>query len=64
KIIENLKDFLKPSLARFDEEKKQSTLTMLQKVADCEGRRNSKQDEFLSKVSPYFNESPEPERKW
>jgi uncharacterized tellurite resistance protein B-like protein len=64
KVLENLKSYLKPSLAKFDDEKRQSTLDMLNKVADCEGQRNSKQDEFLSKVTPFFQEIPEPERKW
>jgi len=63
-IIENLKDFLKPSLEKFDHEKKASTLVMLDKVADCEGHRTSKQEEFLSKVSPFFQQIPEPVRKW
>jgi uncharacterized tellurite resistance protein B-like protein len=63
-IVENLKSFLKPSLAKFDAEKRQSTLDLLQKVADCEGKRTSKQDEFLNKVSPFFQQIPEPERKW
>jgi uncharacterized tellurite resistance protein B-like protein len=63
-IIENLKSFLKPSLAKFDHEKRASTLVMLYKVADCEGTRTSKQEEFLSKVSPFFQQVPEPQRKW
>lgn len=63
-IIENLKDFLKPSLEKFDDEKKASTLDLLQKVADCEGPRTSKQEEFLNKLTPFFQETAEPERKW
>ena len=64
KIIENLKDFLKPSLEKFDHEKKASTLDLLQKVADCEGNRTSKQEEFMTKVAPFFQEASEPQRKW
>jgi len=64
KVVENLKDFLKPSLAKFDSEKRQSTLDMLEKVADCEGTRTSKQQEFLNKVTPFFQETVEPQRKW
>ena len=64
KILENLKSYLKPSLAKFDHEKRASTLVMLDKVADCEGRRTSKQEEFMRKVSPFFQEIPEPQRKW
>lgn len=64
KVVDNLRDFLKPSLAKFDSEKKQSTLEMLQKVADCEGSRTSKQQEFLNKAAPFFQEVPEPQRKW
>jgi len=64
KIIENLKDFLKPSLAKFDSEKRASTLDLLQKVADCEGTRTSKQEEFLNKLTPFFQEAITPERKW
>ncbi len=63
-IFDNLQAFMKPSLAKFDTEKKQSTLAMLQKVADCEGKRTGKQTEFLNKVTPFFQETPEPERKW
>jgi len=63
-IIENLKDFLKPSLAKFDHEKRASTLVMLHKVADCEGNRTSKQEDFLSKLTPFFHETAEPQRKW
>ena len=63
-IVENLKSFLKPSLEKFDDEKRASTLVMLHKVAECEGRRTSKQEEFLSKVTPFFQESAVPERKW
>ena len=63
-ILENLKSFLKPSLAKFDVEKRASTLDLLQKVADCEGTRTSKQEKFLSKVSPFFQETAAPERKW
>ena len=63
-IVENLKDFLKPSLAKFDAEKRASTLVMLHKVADCEGTRTAKQEEFLNKVTPFFQETSEPERKW
>ena len=63
-IIDNLKDYLKPSLAKFDGEKRTSTLDLLQKVADCEGDRTSKQEEFLNKVSPFFLETFESERKW
>ena len=62
--LENLKSYLKPSLAKFDAEKRQSTLDLLQKVADCEGRRSSKQDEFLNQVTPFFQETTEPQRKW
>jgi len=64
KIIDHLKDYLKPSLAKFDDEKRASTLDLLQKVADCEGDRTSKQEEFLNKVSPFFQETFESERKW
>jgi len=64
KIIENLRSFLKPSLAKFDDEKRQSTLDMLQRVADCEGRRTSKQEEFLNKVAPFFQQTAELQRKW
>ena len=64
KIIENLKDFLKPSLAKFDVEKRQSTLDMLSRVADCEGHRTTKQQEFLSKVTPFFQKTSVSERKW
>lgn len=63
-ILENLKSFLKPSLAKFDHEKKASTLELLQRVADCEGKRTSKQEEFMGKVSPFFQQTAEPERKW
>jgi uncharacterized tellurite resistance protein B-like protein len=63
-IIDHLKDFLKPSLARFDDEKRASTLDLLQKVADCEGDRTSKQEEFLNKLTPFFQEIPVAERKW
>lgn len=63
-IVDNLKSFLKPSLAKFDAEKRASTLDLLHKVADCEGNRTSKQEEFLNKVSPFFQETAEPERKW
>lgn len=63
-IIDNLKDYLKPSLAKFDDEKRTSTLDLLQKVADCEGDRTSKQEEFLNKISPFFQETIESERKW
>ena len=64
KVLENLRSFLKPSLAKFDDEKKGSTLDLLQRVADCEGRRTSKQEEFMGKVSPFFQQTPEPVRKW
>lgn len=64
KVVENLKSFLKPSLAKFDAEKRTSTLDLLQKVADCEGNRTSKQEEFMNKVAPFFQEAPEPLRKW
>ena len=64
KIIENLRSYLKPSHAKFDSEKRQSTLDLLEKVADCEGRRTSKQEEFLNKVTPFFQETAESERKW
>ena len=63
-ILENLKSYLKPSLAKFDTEKRQSTLDLLQKVADCEGRRTSKQEEFLNQVTPFFQETTESQRKW
>lgn len=63
-IIENLKDFLKPSLEKFDDEKRASTLVMLHKVADCEGTRTRKQEEFMSQVSPFFQETSMPERQW
>jgi uncharacterized tellurite resistance protein B-like protein len=64
KVIENLKSFLKPSLARFDDEKRASTLDLLQKVADCEGTRTSKQEEFLNRVAPFFQPTVETQRKW
>jgi uncharacterized tellurite resistance protein B-like protein len=64
KIIDHLKDYLKPSFAKFDDEKRTSTLDLLQKVADCEGDRTSKQEEFLNKVSPFFQETIESDRKW
>jgi len=64
KILENLKSYLKPSLAKFDAEKRASTLDLLQKVADCEGNRTSKQEEFMTKVAPFFQEASEPQRKW
>jgi len=64
KIIDHLKDYLKPSLAKFDDEKRASTLDLLQKVADCEGNRTGKQEEFLNKLSPFFQETPETQRKW
>ena len=41
-IIDHLKDYLKPSLDKFDDEKRASTLDLLQKVADCEGNRTSR----------------------
>jgi uncharacterized tellurite resistance protein B-like protein len=63
-IIDHLKDYLKPSLAKFDDEKRASTLDLLQKVADCEGNRTNKQEEFLNKVSPFFQETSEPQKKW
>jgi uncharacterized tellurite resistance protein B-like protein len=63
-IVENLKGFLKPSLAKFDHEKRASTLVMLHKIADCEGNRTRKQEEFLSKLMPIFQETAEPQRKW
>lgn len=64
KVLENLKSYLKPSLDRFDDEKKASTLDLLQRVADCEGRRTSKQEEFMSKVAPFFEQTVAPQRKW
>ena len=64
KIFDHLKDFLIPSLEKFDAEKKQSTLDMLNKVADCEGPRTSKQQAFLNRVTPFFQETGAPERKW
>jgi uncharacterized tellurite resistance protein B-like protein len=64
KIIENLKDFLKPSLAKFDDEKRASTLNMLHKVADCEGSRTTKQEEFLGKVMPFLQENLAQEKEW
>jgi uncharacterized tellurite resistance protein B-like protein len=63
-VIDHLKDFLKPSLAKFDDEKRTSTLDLLQKVADCEGDRTSKQEVFLNQLMPFFQETPEPQRKW
>jgi uncharacterized tellurite resistance protein B-like protein len=63
-ILENLKSFLKPSLAKFDDEKRASTLDLLQKVADCEGKRTSNQEEFLNKLMPFFQETAELQRKW
>ena len=63
-ILENLKSFLKPSLSKFDAEKRASTLDLLQKVADCEGKRTSKQEEFLNQVTRFFQETAESQRKW
>ena len=62
KVIENLRDFLKPSLAKFDSEKKQSTLDMLEKVADCEGSRTSKQDRNSSTKLLLFSRKPQNRR--
>ncbi len=63
-IIDHLKDFLKPSLAKFDAEKRASALDLLQKVADCEGNRTGKQEEFMNQLMPFFQETAAPERKW
>ncbi len=63
-IIDHLKDFLKPSLAKFDSEKKASALAMLHKVSNCEGNRTARQEEFLNKATPFFQDTPESQRKW
>jgi len=63
-IIDHLKDYLKPSLDKFDSEKKQSALDMLHQVADCEGTRTGKQQAFMDKLIPFFQEASEVERKW
>ena len=64
KVLHNLKEYLKPSLARFDDEKRASTLEMMQKVGDCEGGMTAKQRDLMDKAVPLFMPTPEPQRKW
>ena len=63
-IIDNLKKYMKPSIEKFDSEKKTSALSMIQHVANCEGNISGKQSKFMSQAAPYFRLADAPDQKW
>ena len=64
KVVDNLKDFLKPSLPQFDTEKRDSALEMIGKVGDCEGTLANKQIDFLKNVTTLLAEPVSQNGKW
>ena len=46
-VLESFVEFMKPSFAEFDAEKKMSAVKLIGKVNDCEGTVSGKQTEFM-----------------
>ena len=64
KVVENLKDYLKPSMNKFDAEKKESVLDLVQQVVDCEENVTSKQINFMDEVKTVFSPAEPSNIQW
>jgi len=54
-LVKNqLKKFISPSLNNFSDSQKKSAVTLITKVASCEGKPNDKQSEFLFEIIDIF----------
>lgn len=63
-VIDNLQEFLKPSINSFDMEKRKSAMELIQVVADCEGRASSRQVGFSNQVKRLIWDTAQPDHKW
>ena len=64
KVVENLREYLKPSMKNFDSEKKESVLSLVQQVVDCEENVTDKQLHFMNGVKTVFSEPDPSNKKW
>jgi len=64
KVVENLREYLKPSLEKFDIEKKESVLNLVQQVVDCEENVTRKQTHFMDEVKTVFSPQDTSDKKW
>ncbi len=64
KVVENLQEFLKPSLEKFDAEKKESVINLVQQVVACEENVTNKQIHFMDEVKTVFSPSDPSNKKW
>ncbi len=63
-IINNLRDYVKASWSRFDSEKKESALELIEKVGDCEKNISGKQLRFLDQLKLLFATPAQAQGKW
>ena len=54
-VKENLRKFINPSFNNFIDSQKQSALSLIEKISQCEGNPNEKQLEFLNEINEIFN---------
>ena len=64
KVRNNLRKYLAPSLGYFAEPQKESALSLIEKVACCEGGPNEKQAEFFEEIGKVFRASGNKRRAW
>ena len=64
KVVENLREYLKPSLEKFDAEKKESVLDLVQQVVACEENVTHKQTHFMDEVKTVFSPQDTSNKKW
>jgi uncharacterized tellurite resistance protein B-like protein len=62
-VKNNLRKYMKPSIDKFAELQKESAISLIEKVAFCEGRPNDKQMEFLNQIKDALAPK-EPKHTW
>ncbi len=63
-LKKNLRNYIRPSLENFAEKQMQSAVSLIEKVAFCEGRPNEKQSEFLREIKCVFEPKKAKFKEW
>ena len=64
KVVENLREYLKPSMENFDTEKKESVISLVQQVVTCEENVTDKQIHFMDEVKTVFSPQKTSNKNW
>ena len=63
-VKRNLSKFLRPSIENFADRQKQSALSLIERVAHCEGRANEKQSELLNQIKEILQPGKPKFKEW